>query len=293
MVGKKGFFGRFNDHRNAFRIGAPGSGVRGFVDKWRASGMYSTKMPIAPVSASCHDLCSSFLFTCGGVGLRWVQGARPSPSIDVEARDGQGGEELDCAFCDEFNGFTEENWIIENDGSWVVLPTIGSFTPGYCLLMPFEHVTATADLPPHALTELEHRVDALRKTLTGLYGPVVVAEHGPRGCDLGAGCCDHSHLHFIPVPDPARVLAAYEKVGGATRPHESLTHMVSAVNSSYVYLSVAPGEHYVWPAARFANQFVRRVCAALHGRAEHFDWRDYPYAENRRETMRTMGAMHG
>jgi hypothetical protein len=41
---------------------------------------------------------------------------------------------------------------------------------------------------------------------------------------------------------------------------------------------------------RVARQYVRRVCAALHGVANRFDWRDYPFDENQAVTLTALRA---
>jgi hypothetical protein len=128
-------------------------------------------------------------------------------------------------------------------------------------------------------------VEEMRAGITAVFGPTIVAEHGPRGCELGAGCCSHAHLHLIPVPDPDAVTAAYQATGGSGRRLDGLTDLSEAVEGPYLYLSPRPGEHLLWPAAGFARQYVRRVCAALHGVGEYFDWRDHPFDANQALTI--------
>lgn len=197
---------------------------------------------------------------------------------------------IDCDFCDEFAQPTRETRIIARTLDWVVLPTIGCLTEGYLLYMPHEHTLAFADFDEDSLASCSADIEELRSALHERYGPVIVAEHGPRGCDLGAGCCDHAHMHLIPVPDPVRVMAEYTRVGGARPNHDSLAGCLGAVDEAYVYVSPAAGMHYVWPARGFPRQWVRRVCAAIHGRGCEWDWRDYPLED---EFRRTYNALAG
>jgi diadenosine tetraphosphate (Ap4A) HIT family hydrolase len=200
---------------------------------------------------------------------------------------------MDCAFCTEFAGLPrrgEETRIICDVSGWVLLPTVGCFTPGYCLFMPLDHIDAVADAPEAELVLIGQAVEDMRTLVSGTFGPVIVAEHGPRGCDLGAGCCSHAHLHLIPVPDVNEVIAAYRATGGSGRRLQNLAHLAEAVDGPYLYLSPRPGEHLLWQSAGFARQYVRRVCASQHGIGDMFDWRDHPFDGNQALTITTLRA---
>ncbi|MYS23402.1 Diadenosine tetraphosphate (Ap4A) hydrolase [Streptomyces sp. DvalAA-14] len=193
---------------------------------------------------------------------------------------------MDCEFCTEFSAREATTRIItETVGGWVLLPTSGAFTPGYCLFMPIEHLDAAADVTPAGLERVATESEEMRTLIQARYGPVILAEHGPRDCELGASCCSHCHLHLIPVPDPDAITAAYTKTGGPGRRLTSVTDLPTVVEGSYLFLSPRPGEHYYWPSAGFARQFVRRVCADELGIGEYFDWRDHPFTANRERTF--------
>lgn len=195
---------------------------------------------------------------------------------------------MDCAFCTEFAarlGSAQGTRIIREMSGWALLPTVGCFTPGYCLFMPFDHIDAAADAAPSELLGVAAAAEEMRELISGVFGPVIIAEHGPHGCDLGAGCCSHAHLHLIPVPDVDAVTGAYQASGGPGRRLEDLADLRGVVDGPYLYLSPRPGEHLLWPAAGFARQYVRRVCAAQHGAADRFDWRDHPFEANQAVTL--------
>ena len=99
----------------------------------------------------------------------------------------------------------------------------------------------------------------MRALISDAFGTVIVAEHGPRGCELGAGCCSHAHLHLIPVPDVEEVTTAYLTTGGSGRHLEDLAHLPGAIDDPYLYLSPRPGEHLLWPSARILPP-VRPPC---------------------------------
>ncbi|MET9109697.1 HIT domain-containing protein [Streptomyces zhihengii] len=198
---------------------------------------------------------------------------------------------MDCQFCTEFTTNTSTTRLItETDNGWVLLPAIGALTPGYCLFMPLRHMDAAADLTPTALTRVTAETERMRQLVQARYGPVILAEHGPRDCELGASCCSHCHLHLIPVPDPDQVTAAYEQTGGPGLRLTSMADLPAAADGSYLYLSPRPGEHYYWPSAGFARQFVRRVCADQLGIGTFYDWRDHPFTENHNRTFADLTA---
>jgi diadenosine tetraphosphate (Ap4A) HIT family hydrolase len=200
---------------------------------------------------------------------------------------------MDCAFCTEFAALScrgQRTRVICEVSGWVLLPTVGCFTPGYCLFMPLDHIDAVADATPAELRLVGEAVENMRALISGAFGTVIVAEHGPRGCDLGAGCCTHAHLHLIPVPAAEEVTTAYLTTGGPGRHLEDLAHLSGAIDDPYLYLSPRPGEHLLWPSARFSRQYVRRVCAAQHGVGGEFDWRDHPFDDNQALTITTLRA---
>ena len=200
---------------------------------------------------------------------------------------------MDCAFCTEFSalpGSGQGKRIICEVSGWVLLPTVGCFTPGYCLFMPVDHIDAAADVPPGELTRVGATAEKMRTVISSIFGPVIIAEHGPRGCELGAGCCSHAHLHLIPVPDPGAVTAAYRATGGPGHRLESLAGLPDAVDGPYLYLSPRPSEHLLWPSPGFARQYVRRVCAIQHGMPDRFDWRDHPFEDNQALTITRLRA---
>ncbi len=200
---------------------------------------------------------------------------------------------MDCAFCTEFAALPRPGQgkrIIFETAGWVLLSTVGCFVPGYCLFMPLTHIDATADVEPYELPDLGVAAEEMRTLISGVFGRTIIAEHGPRGCELGAGCCSHAHLHLIPVPDPEAVTAAYRAVGGPGRRVDGLACLPGSIDGPYLYLSPRPGEHLLWPSAGFARQYVRRVCAAQHGIPDLYDWRDHPFRENQAFTVSALRA---
>jgi diadenosine tetraphosphate (Ap4A) HIT family hydrolase len=200
----------------------------------------------------------------------------------------------ECDFCQEFAEPPQGGRIVWRRAGWVLLPTIGCFTEGYSLLMPERHLDAAADADPAELVGVEESLEEARALIAGLYGPVIVGEHGASGCDLGAGCCSHAHLHLIPVPSPQAVHDAYRATGsragsgGRGRRIGSLAELPGSIAGPYVSLSPRPGEHWVWPSRGFERQYVRRITAAQHQVADQYDWRDHPFPHLQDATLRRL-----
>lgn len=203
---------------------------------------------------------------------------------------------MSCSFCIEFHGINDEpagSRIIWEDDSFLLLPTRGCFVQGYCLFMPRAHYRSLASLPTAAdeLCEGLAQLEAQRARIRERFGTVILAEHGIGiAGDLGAGCCDHAHVHMIPLPSMQEpLLGAYVEIGGDPIQLERPLDLAEYRETSYLSLSLVPGQWLVWPDARpFSSQFVRRQAARLLGMPEHFDWRRHPFAENMDLTRRAL-----
>lgn len=200
---------------------------------------------------------------------------------------------MDCDFCAEFASDQVGGRIILQEADWLLLPTVGCFATGYCLLMPIGHIDAVAELSQAELTWAQGFLERMRR-LVGSFGPAIVAEHGPGRCDLGASCCSHAHLHVIPVGRHVdAVVAAYERVGGPPTILQDLTELSTMAGEPYMYLSPASQTHLLWQAAGFPRQFVRRVCAHLLGLGDQYDWRDHPFPRRMEQTLTSLRTVVG
>jgi diadenosine tetraphosphate (Ap4A) HIT family hydrolase len=188
-----------------------------------------------------------------------------------------------CQFCAEFAATrTSRSRIIWENNSLLLLPTIGCLRPGYCLLMPRIHRRSFAVLGEDELSDAENSLRCLRDRIAEKYGPMVVAEHGPGECDMGASCCDHAHLHLIPLPGLVDSLVdIYQQVGGKPRLLSCLGDLRRFDGQPYLLLSPQDDLYMVWTnVERFKRQFVRWAIAKLMGVEALYNWRDYHFAHN-------------
>jgi diadenosine tetraphosphate (Ap4A) HIT family hydrolase len=194
-----------------------------------------------------------------------------------------------CEFCDELRApDSAGSRIVWRDDMWATVPTRGCFVAGYSLLLPMDHLISFGSAAVGDLAGAERAVERLRSLVASAFGPAIVAEHGASVCDMGASCCDHAHLHVIPVPSVEAVGAIYVAQFGSPQRLGALRDLKRFADAPYLYLSPKAGEHFVWTNGRFPRQFVRRVCAQLHGIPAKFDWRLFPFEGNMVATCRAL-----
>lgn len=190
--------------------------------------------------------------------------------------------ECACAFCEEFDRHPAlPNRVMWEGNGLVLLPSMGSFTPGYLLLMPRSHVRSFAELPAHRLKAALAIAEQVRMVIAKRFGPTIIAEHGPGTMDASSSaCCDHAHWHLIPS-EVFAVATTYHGVGGSPVPLRNGLHLRRWAGRPYIFLSPLPGVSWIWPhSSVFPSQFVRRVSASVQGLEEFYDWGVFPFTEN-------------
>jgi diadenosine tetraphosphate (Ap4A) HIT family hydrolase len=193
-----------------------------------------------------------------------------------------------CEFCTEFSkdsGGRNSRIILDRDG-FAVLPTVGCFVDGYVLIVPRDHAASLASLPAAARSAALDLAEEVRGQLQNVYGQYVLSEHGALNCDdTGAACCDHCHVHLIPMGElTSKVVEYYWKTGGQPEYCGGPAGFESYTARSYVMVSTEPGRYSLWPADRFERQFVRKVCAGLLGKGDLFNWREHPFTAAMKRT---------
>lgn len=187
-----------------------------------------------------------------------------------------------CVFCGEFaNHSPRSNRILWESEGFNLLPSIGSLTPGYLLLMPKRHIKSFAELDHDELLAALDIAEQARRVVSQEFGPAIVAEHGPGALgSRSSACCDHAHWHLIPC-NPYSVSLAYEHAGGSPAILNDITHLRQWNGKSYLFLSPLKHVFWVWnQSEEFTSQFVRRVCAKILGVEELYDWAVFPFEEN-------------
>lgn len=201
---------------------------------------------------------------------------------------------LACDFCEGLsNGIEFGDRFIKRFGDdFTTIATVGCFREGYCLCLPKAHTKSFALLGADELRKAETHLEALRAAISDEFGtPVILAEHGAGLHNNGASCCDHAHIHLIPVNNPRDVFMQFYNCSSKVEAVPGLAALSSLAGLPYIYLSCGKGQHLVWrDCTPFGRQFVRRVCAQLDGIGPLFNWRVNPFYDRMKTTATRMRA---
>lgn len=240
----------------------------------------------------------------GDVRMRYLKPPTYSPPILgplITKQIQEKGTKMDaCAYCYEMSqkprlldGIQMDRVVWEDD-DWVVFPTVGSFVEDYLLLAPRDHTFSFAQLEQEEREQLPRVVEWIRGLMLQpslRHGAVLVAEHGALSCQVkGSQCCDHAHLHFIPLQDEAQMDQICEVYAThSTAPPDFVTDLKRLdlyAKMAYILMSPAPGVWNVWPQERgnFRSQFCRWAAAKALGCEEEYNWRSHPGFERLKTT---------
>ncbi len=195
----------------------------------------------------------------------------------------------ECPFCEEYSGtkIAQNSRLIYADGGYALVPTVGCFTEGYCLYLPTKHVTSFAFLGKVELTRVQDELYKISDILKREYSSeLIMAEHGAGSeTKCGASCINHAHIHLIPVNDSLMVLKQFLNVGGPPTILNSMSDLSVLSGEPYIYLNWRGDKFLVWTnTEKFPRQFVRSVCATLHGLPDMWNWRMFPFYEEMKAT---------
>lgn len=171
--------------------------------------------------------------------------------------------EKTCSFCHDFNGGQGHyNVLIGNRDGIHVIADAAPVLPGHLLLCPTEHKRSLSQLDEDAFRTIDGLVERFANACRqqGLFP--LIAEHGSGGVgEHSNACCDHAHLHMIPLPDAAafqRIIAAFERHGGEATTQPALRNIRTLGDQSYNLVAGPDGPIRVWSDThRFFNQFFR------------------------------------
>lgn len=207
----------------------------------------------------------------------------------------------DCQYCKEFNGAPPHELveagmprdrIISRNDDLVLMPTVGCIVPGYMILSPVDHYYSFGQMEEDdLLCDLPDIADRIQHAIKKVMGcQTLIAEHGSTFCETGAACCDHAHLHFIPIPSTAypTIWERYCHAGRLDR-MEVVESLLSFSHRPYVLYSEDAVRFAVWEEPdrdrRFGSQFCRKVAAEIWGMPNGWNWRDAPFFQNMKITL--------
>jgi diadenosine tetraphosphate (Ap4A) HIT family hydrolase len=187
-----------------------------------------------------------------------------------------------CDFCDEFAGGQENvysrlygdelaNRVLCRSEEFAVLPSLGQLAEGHLLIVPIKHYTATADLSSDLHEQFSCLVASVRRTLSHIYSPPVLFEHGVRGSSAGGCGVEHAHLHMVPFLSDNEPITELRREF-AFEPINTLSDIGRRVpsKSPYLYYEQADGKRWVVGVDYAPSQRLRKAVATSLG--TQWDW---------------------
>ena len=176
-------------------------------------------------------------------------------------------------------------------GDFVILPALGSFRPGYSLLVANDHLLGLSHWPDKG-TRLIETIAELKKLLLGIHDDWLLFEHSTSKKTVGSCCIDHFHIHLFPLRgDEFERLS--ESLGRAnltlgTVPNYS---KLAKIGEPYVAIGTTRSEEIrTYQGGNIPSQWVRRELAAIISTAA-WNWRT-PFPQDEEITAATI-AMFG
>ena len=195
--------------------------------------------------------------------------------------------DLDCEFCIELNQFRKSRYaevygenspkrIVDSDGEFLLMPTIGQIFFGHSLILTKKHFYSFAEVPKRSLNSLNITIKRIEDALSP-FGSIVLFEHGTSP-QIGSGCgIYHTHIHVVPVSDyvPPDFLLQDDFIV-----KKSISEALSAASKSREYLLYrgADGKFFVsFPEKKMESQYFRRRLIDYFGLKSSWDWKEYGF----------------
>lgn len=188
----------------------------------------------------------------------------------------------DCRLCWAVSGLGQRfpsNYILYENSDYILIPALGSFLPGYVLLVSRKHLGCLSSLSNDALITVERDLDEIDRFLRRYSTSWCVFEHGKTASDYPAGnTIDHLHLHFVPFKyDIVRDVS--ERLNVQPKPIKSITDLpvlCDSQKSNYVFLRDSHRNKYVVLAKTYPSQFVRQLIAIQVSQGDLWNWKESP-----------------
>ena len=209
---------------------------------------------------------------------------------------------MSCSFCQEMHnnnrGLFEklirpligvDSRIVDASKKWKLMPTIGSFVPGYFLLVTKRHVLSVGHCSDIELEEVNQLIDQLVTSLSALYNcPCVVFEHGCYNNYNRGGCCvDHAHIHILPFDgDIIANIDGNLNVEVVNDIGASRDYILDG--KSYIYVQDNKLVRYIVSGKIIPSQYIRQIIACQLGIPDKWDWRLHYGEENMKRSLLDM-----
>jgi diadenosine tetraphosphate (Ap4A) HIT family hydrolase len=179
--------------------------------------------------------------------------------------------------------------VLRESRHFRVVPSKGSFIPGWTLIVPKEHTLSIAQLGSEAAAELSEIVACVARLLEERYTTPTAFGHGAvcRGTSFGCGI-DHAHLHLVPLPASICLRELAEVELGEK-------FQVAVPRSCRPYLWLREPRDREWlllePSAALPRQFFRQILWRALGRpGPSFDYDESPCLPQVEATVASLAA---
>ena len=211
---------------------------------------------------------------------------------------------MNCPFCSEYTNPVESQFYVEigkhtgyksrillETDNWYVIPTMGSLTVGYVLLVTKQHFLSLANLNSEMYFEMLDLKRAVEEILFKRLGMRCIAfEHGTVNTfNKGANSVDHVHIHILPFTHPIwpNIISDipetdFESVDSYEKLYARWQNDLP--NSYLLFQDLNQRIYYISDASKMPSQLFRK-CLAPHLGAAHWDWRSEAYSDNIIQTI--------
>jgi len=188
----------------------------------------------------------------------------------------KGGEQIHIPIYDQ---------ILYETANFFVIPALGSFVPGYIMIVSRNHIYSMAYLSNDEIEELLNLIALLRNTVKEKFSiSPIIFEHGSAiGCfDKAANSVDHAHIHIVPIhiteeTGVLRDASAFEI--------PDLKTIVSFKGEPYFLYVNEKWQHHLSHKTILPSQYMRKCIAKEIGCPLEWDWRQHEFLDNINTTV--------
>lgn len=196
----------------------------------------------------------------------------------------------DCAYCNQIKGIcSHQHKVLYSSPNFFVFSTLGQFTNGYLLIIPYSHIMSNAELPEYKCKEFFTVLEDITYILKLTYNVsnVLVWENGTGNLGIGKAkdSVVHAHTHIAPSNLDAKKI---EVISGF--PFKEITFEELSNYKEHSYLLIKGDSNSTWQICQdsqlyIPRQYVRQLLAEEYCiPGECWNWRTHPYEEKMHET---------
>ena len=207
-----------------------------------------------------------------------------------------------CTFCNECNGRKELSYFervfakkygIQDRTAWDtscfrVVPTLGSFVPGYLLVIPREHALSFLSLTSSHLSELDDLEKELSAFIRTMYHKgYIIFEHGSSDeSNVGGMSVVHAHIHVIPCDTAIMPHSKAYTFRSFNSFHEAAAYYAANQSGApYLLCKDTDGKVYLSFAENIPSQYFRNLVCDLIAEKGTGNWKAYPYVDHIKQTL--------